>query len=86
MRFSTILPVALIASPLVSAAGTLGFALGDKKPDGTCKTTADYQADFATLSSTSKLVRGYAASDCDTAAQILPAAQAAGFQVILGIW
>lgn len=70
----------------MAARGNLGFALGDKKADGTCKFQADYAADFSTLGSTSKLVRVYAASDCDTAKQILPAAKAAGFQVILGIW
>jgi len=41
---------------------------------------------FSTPSNTSKLVRIYAASDCDTAKEILPAAKASGFQVILGIW
>jgi len=87
MRLSSIIPVALATAPiLVSAAGTLGFALGDKKSDGTCKFQADYAADFKTISSTSKLVRVYAASDCNTAQEILPAAEAAGFQVILGIW
>jgi len=86
MRFSLI-PLALAAAPvLVSAAGTLGFALGDKKADGTCKTQPDYAADFKTISPVSTIVRIYAASDCDTAANILPAAKAAGFQVILGIW
>jgi len=64
----------------------LGFALGDKKADGTCKFQADYEADFSTLGGTSKLVRIYAASDCDTAKEILPAAKSSGFQVILGIW
>jgi glucan 1,3-beta-glucosidase len=87
MRFSTVLPVALAIAPsVVSAAGSLGFALGNKKADGTCKFQVDYAADFKALSSTSKIVRIYAASDCNTAAQILPAAEAAGFQVILGIW
>jgi glucan 1,3-beta-glucosidase len=87
MRLSALVPVALVASPaLVSGAGLLGFALGDKKPDGTCKFKADYADDFKTLSSLSKIVRVYAASDCNTAAEILPAAEAAGFQVILGIW
>jgi glucan 1,3-beta-glucosidase len=86
---SSILSLALAAAPaVVSAAGTLGFALGDKKADGTCKFQADYASDFATIGSNSsaKLVRIYAASDCNTAQQILPAAKAAGFQVILGIW
>jgi glucan 1,3-beta-glucosidase len=86
MRLSPLIPAALAAAPLVSAGGILGYALGDKKADGTCKFKADYADDFATLSATSKLVRVYAASDCNTAAEILPAAEAAGFQVILGIW
>jgi glucan 1,3-beta-glucosidase len=87
MRLSAIIPVALATVPaLVSAAGTLGFALGDKKPDGTCKFKADYVDDFSTLGSLSKLVRVYAASDCNTASEILPAAEEAGFRVILGIW
>ncbi len=84
MQLTTLL---LAAAPaMVAATGSLGFALGDKKADGTCKFQADYEADFATLSDTSKLVRGYAASDCNTAQEILPAAKAAGFKVILGIW
>lgn len=84
MHFLTLL---LAAAPaLVSAKGSLGFALGDKKADGTCKFQADYAADFKALSGLSKLVRVYAASDCNTAQQILPAAKAAGAQVILGIW
>lgn len=87
MRFSTIIPVAIAAAPsLVSAAGTLGFAVGDKKADGTCKFQADWAADFAVIANQSTLVRVYAASDCNTAQEILPAAKAAGFQVILGIW
>jgi glucan 1,3-beta-glucosidase len=85
MHFS-LLALAAAGPALVAARGNLGFALGDKKADGTCKFQADYAADFSTLGSTSKLVRVYAASDCDTAKQILPAAKAAGFQVILGIW
>lgn len=87
MRLSTILPVVLVGgASFVSARGSLGFALGDKKADGTCKFQADYAADFKTLSPTSKIVRIYAADDCNTAKEILPAAAAAGFQVILGIW
>jgi len=79
--------LSLAAAPaLVSAIGGLGFALGDKKADGTCKFQADYAADFATMGGTAKLVRIYAASDCNTAQEILPAAKAAGFQVVLGIW
>lgn len=81
--------IALALAPtFVSAAGTLGFALGTKLPDGTCKTTSDYEADFDAIYSNtgSRLVRGYAASDCDYAKNILPAAKAKNFQVVLGIW
>lgn len=85
--FATLLPLAGVLST-VTAAGTLGFALGDKKADGTCKFTEDYEADFDTIlkGSTARIVRGYAASDCDTAKEILPAAKTKGFQVVLGIW
>lgn len=89
MRFSTILSAAAVTGPIVaSAAGQLGFALGNKKADGSCKEAADYTADFAAISKEtgSKIVRIYAASDCDVAKLILPAAKTAGFKVILGIW
>lgn len=85
MHFSTLLPVAL-AIPLVTASGKLGFALGDKNEDGTCKFQSDYESDFDTIGTVSKIVRVYAASDCNTAKEILPAAKSKGFQVILGIW
>lgn len=73
---------------LSTAAGTLGFCLGDKNPDGGCKLTSDYAADFAAIStnSGSSIVRIYSASDCNCTAQILPAAKKAGFQVVLGVW
>jgi glucan 1,3-beta-glucosidase len=88
MRFSTIVPLALAAAPaLVSAAGNLGFALGNKNADGTCKFKADWALDFKAIGNVgSKIVRTYSASDCNTAAEILPAAKAAGFKVILGVW
>jgi len=89
MRLTYIAPVALAIAPsLVSAVGMLGFALGDVNPDGSCKQQSDYEADFDGISANagSKLVRGYSASDCNTAQNILPAAQSKGFQVILGIW
>ncbi|KAH0255788.1 putative glucan 1,3-beta-glucosidase, partial [Aureobasidium melanogenum] len=84
-----ILGLVLVLSPLlVSAVGTLGFALGDKKADGSCKFQPDYEADFDAIkaNSGSTIVRIYAASDCNTAQQILPAAQSKGFMVILGVW
>ncbi|KAI9759028.1 MAG: glycoside hydrolase 3 protein [Chaenotheca gracillima] len=90
MRVASIVPVALALAPAaVSATGTLGFAIGTRvgtESDSRCKTTADYKKDFATLSSHTKLVRGYDAADCSFAGEILPAAKSAGFQVILGVW
>jgi glucan 1,3-beta-glucosidase len=83
----THLALALIPS-VVSARGTLGFALGTKLADGSCKAQSDYESDFDTISSASgsKIVRGYSASDCNSAQYILPAAKSKGFQVVLGIW
>lgn len=89
MRVSTLASFALFAySGFVSARGTLGFALGTKKADGSCKYTADYEADFAAIekASGSKIVRGYSADDCNSAQQMLPAAKNKGFKVILGVW
>lgn len=90
MRFSTISSLAVAIAPLLvsAASGSLGFSLGTKKADGTCKYQADYETDFKLISaaSGSKLVRGYSASDCNAAQYILPAAKSQGFKVILGIW
>ncbi|KAF2094809.1 family 17 glycosyl hydrolase [Rhizodiscina lignyota] len=89
MRFFTTISFALAASPaLGSAVGNLGFALGTKNSDGSCKAQQDYEDDFDAIAaaSGSKLVRGYAASDCNCAQYILPAAKAKGAKVILGVW
>ncbi|KAK5675090.1 glycoside hydrolase 3 protein [Elasticomyces elasticus] len=90
MRTTTtiVATLAAVSTTLAQQKGNLGFALGTKLSDGTCKYTADYEKDFDAISaaSGSKLVRGYAASDCNCAQQILPAAKSKGFQVILGIW
>jgi len=85
----TIASIALAVSPaLAQNKGTLGFALGTKLADGSCKYTSDYESDFDAIKSNSgsTLVRGYAASDCNCAQQILPAARNKGFKVILGVW
>lgn len=90
MRFSTLIPVALAAAPaLVSAGGNLGFALGNKNADGSCKVQSDWEADLKTIkgvNAASNIVRTYSASDCDTAKEILPAAKKEEFKVILGVW
>ncbi|KAF2739932.1 glucan 1,3-beta-glucosidase-like protein [Polyplosphaeria fusca] len=89
MRFSNIATAALTVAPaVVSAAGSMGFALGTKEPDGKCKTQDDYKKDYDAISAASgaKMVRGYSASDCDFAKNALPAAKEKGFKVMLGIW
>lgn len=94
MRFSRFVSTAVAVSPLaVSAAGTLGFCLGNTNPDGSCKQQSDFEADFAAISnsSSSKLVRTYSSTtqygtQCNTPSEILPAAKNAGFQVLLGMW
>ncbi|KAL8984548.1 MAG: hypothetical protein Q9205_001501 [Flavoplaca limonia] len=99
MHLSTTLSLALAVSPLtVLARGNLGYALGARKPDTSCKSTTDYAADFDALNSKGglgdvKRVRTYAIVDtdpkfsgnpCPVASAVLPAAKAKGFQVILG--
>lgn len=87
MRVSGLLPFILAAAPaVVSARGTLGFSLGDKNADGTCKSTSDYEADFENLKGLSTLVRTYSGTECDTPQNVLPAAKSKGFKVVLGIW
>jgi glucan 1,3-beta-glucosidase len=88
MRSSVLVSLLAAGPSIVAAAGTLGFALGTKMPNGNCKLRADYEADFDAISknTVSKLVRGYSASDCNAAKEILPAAKAKGFKVVLGIW
>lgn len=71
---------------VVSEAGTLGFALGNVNPDGSCKTTQNYMDELNTLKSHSKLVRTYTSSGCKTAQAILPAAVELDFQVVLNAW
>ena len=91
MRFSpSICFVSVLASvslPYASAAGRLGFALGVKKPDGSCKGPADYEADLdAIKKGGSTIVRIYDASECDVTNILLPVAKSKKFQAILGIW
>lgn len=90
MYSSIIIPSMLLAAGpgIAVASGALGFALGAKQPDGQCKYQADYEADFRAIrdASGSSIVRIYAADQCNTAQQILPAAKKEDFQVVLGIW
>lgn len=89
MRLSSLAPALLAVGPtVVSAAGTLGFALGMNNPDGSCKQQSDYESDFDAIAgnTAARIVRGYSASQCNTTQMILPAAKAKGFTVVLGVW
>ncbi|BFZ56038.1 glycoside hydrolase 3 protein [Savitreella phatthalungensis] len=88
MLFVISLASLLTTALAASSAGQLGFALGSKRADGTCKNTADYAADLAVLSAHTKLVRIYSVSDCETMKYLMPAAAASSpaVQVMLGVW
>jgi glucan 1,3-beta-glucosidase len=75
-------------SGVYGSAGMLGFALGNKRVDGSCKSTSDYQEDLHAIkeNSGSGIVRLYSAAECNSAVQLLPAARAHGFKVLLGVW
>lgn len=60
--------------------------MGVQAEDGSCKTADDYATDFEKLSPYASVVKTYAVSDCNTLEIMGPAAESAGFQVILGIW
>ncbi|CCH41121.1 Glucan endo-1,3-beta-glucosidase B [Wickerhamomyces ciferrii] len=85
MRFSTIVALAGAVSS-VQAIGQLAFNLGVKDNQGNCKSAEEYKHDFSILSSYTKKVRVYAASDCNTLEILGPAAEEAGFTVFFGIW
>jgi len=87
MRFTSLLSLALAAAPVaVSAVGNFGFSLGVQNPDGSCKSKSDFEKDFDVLQAHTKVVRTYSASNCFSAANIIPAAKSKGFKVVLGIW
>jgi len=86
MQFSTfaLISVSLLGS--TNAFGMLGFCLGVKRVDGTCKSQADYEADLAALKPYTDTVRIYALSDCNTLQNIMPAIKSMNFKILLGIW
>ncbi|ODV78400.1 glycoside hydrolase family 17 protein [Suhomyces tanzawaensis NRRL Y-17324] len=69
-----------------AAIGDLAFNLGVKDNNGNCKSTQEYENDFKNLESYSKIIKTYAVSDCNTLQNLGPAAEEAGFQIMLGIW
>ncbi|KAK1816413.1 hypothetical protein LTR12_009192 [Friedmanniomyces endolithicus] len=89
MHFSTIATLAAAALlPLTNAYWT-GFNVGANNNDGSCKSTADWETAFNKLAGLPQhitSVRVYAASDCNTLANAVPAAIASGVQILVGIW
>lgn len=85
MKFGILASLA-VAVTSVQAMGDLAFNLGVKDNAGNCKSTSEYETDFQTLKAYSTIVKTYAVSDCNTLQNLGPAAEEAGFQLMLGIW
>ncbi|KAL9638305.1 MAG: hypothetical protein Q9164_001633 [Protoblastenia rupestris] len=100
MRVSSVVALAAAASPIaVSAKGRLGYAIGVRRGDVSCKSTDDFVEDFKVLQGAGvppQYVRTYAAIDggansvggapCAVPGAILPAAAQTGMKVVLGLW
>ncbi|OCK85252.1 glycoside hydrolase family 17 protein [Lepidopterella palustris CBS 459.81] len=91
MKFSTFATVAMAVLSNFSGAEAYwkGFNVGATNPDGSCKSQADWETAFNTLKGLPGYftsVRLYAASDCNTLANAVPAALATGMQILVGVW
>ncbi|KAK9370664.1 glycoside hydrolase superfamily [Lipomyces kononenkoae] len=87
MRLTCAIAAVLSVTGCVTAIGSLGFDLGvQRNSDAGCKVTSDYLSDFSTINAYTDTVRVYAASDCGTLANILPAIQQANFKLFVGVW
>lgn len=75
----------LLCFPLLTIP-QLAFNLGVETNDANCKTGSDYAADFSYLKPYGTTVKTYAVSDCNTLQNLGPAAEKAGFSLILGVW
>ncbi|EOD49442.1 putative glycoside hydrolase family 17 protein [Neofusicoccum parvum UCRNP2] len=67
-----------------------GFNIAAEKPDGSCRTQADWELAFRNIQ---KLPGGpfdqarlFATSDCNTLARAVPAALAANTRILVGVW
>ena len=87
MRLSSILSMSCLAAS--AQAYWKGFNLPATLPSGACKSVNDWKKDFAVvkgLPGKFNAVRLYAASDCNTLANAVPAAKASGVKVLVGVW
>ncbi|CAK9441161.1 uncharacterized protein LODBEIA_P50300 [Lodderomyces beijingensis] len=80
--------LATLAASLATAQaiGGLAFNLGVKDNAGNCKTVQEFESDLELLKGTTNIIKTYAVSDCNTLQNLGPAAEAEGFQIMLGIW
>lgn len=88
MHLSSTLAV-FAASISFSSAYHKGFNVGANNPDGSCKTTAQWEAAFNKLKRLPQditAVRLYASSDCNTLANAVPAALNTGTELLVGVW
>lgn len=88
MRFLTAI-AALTASIPFTTAYYQGFNVGANNPDGSCKTTAQWEEAFNKLKGLPQKitsVRLFASSDCNTLANAVPAALTTGTKLLVGVW
>jgi glucan 1,3-beta-glucosidase len=91
MKFLSLSLLALTLAPFISTAaaageGKLGFALGNQRPDGKCKKTADYKKELAIIGTRAKHIRMYTSTECGNLNELLPALKGTDFKVLLGVW
>lgn len=66
-----------------------GFNLAAQRPEGGCKTQAEWEADFRAIKSLPgdfDSARLYASSDCETLVHAVPASFATGVKILAGVW
>ncbi|EGW35407.1 uncharacterized protein SPAPADRAFT_58624 [Spathaspora passalidarum NRRL Y-27907] len=85
MQFKYLTALATVLGA-VTAMGDLAFNLGVKDNQGNCKTVEGFESDLELIKGQSTIVKTYAVSDCNTLQNLGPAAEAEGFQLMLGIW
>ncbi len=97
MKFSSILTIAAASSSSSSSSSSAveaatylkGFNPGANNPDGSCKTQADWKKDFQTMQSlpgSFPNAQLFAASDCNTVANAVPAAITTNTKLLVGVW
>ncbi|BFZ65036.1 hypothetical protein YB2330_006199 [Saitoella coloradoensis] len=83
---STALTALALSAASVQAAVN-GFSVSANNPDGSCKSPSDWGYEMSTIKSWGfDTLRLYASSDCNTLANAVPAAQAAGVKLMAGVW